>query len=946
MNTTKTIHSVFQLIFWLWNITFLTVVYIWILPFLAIFLVLATFAGQIELEFTLTILALIAVPTVCVIIASRHFRQRPVELIRLFYGVEAPLFLFCLVRLFILREMTPASRFVLSTILICIGAFFVELIWGYLGQKQHKTSRILSGIQLAVHSLMLLVGFYLGIVLLYYAVPAAVVLLRQFFSFQWLYSLWWDLTNHFLLGFVFITILYAATATLFLGMPSALVALYVHSGQRILRNFSAQYGRIRTIQISLGVVTIWSVLLISFLHQPQVLAFQKLENIPQTEPQKQELLAQSESIRQGLVNAYLSPYRYLGAVKDSNSMEAMYKNVFNLPQPLLDGIQNSYNQLISPFLYQGDLEKDADKAEKLYADFFDTPIEKGERLAIQHALKSTVILDDAKAGLLNINQKKVWLAKQEVTVQEQGNWGEVEIHEVYQNQTNDVEEIFYSFTLPETATITGIWLGDTNNKATRFPFTVSPRGAAQKVYNSQVRRERPVDPALLEQVGTQHYRLRAFPIPPKSISWDRNNPNPRAELHLWLTYKVMGQGNQWPLPKLGEKRNIFWTKATERIRNNKLVKDFEKDWLEASLPASQQPIKSHQVTLADYKITAQPLTEKDYILPKNKRFAIILDTSRSMENHKQELAKTVNWLNQNIIPKNQADLYVTATKGNKPEFIDDLTRFQMNQKVFYGTLQIKEMLRQFIQLRGNQTYDGIVLISDEGSYELSEDKTGVPQLSIPLWIVHLGGLAPAYEDGTLKMIQHNGGGVSTDISEVMKRMATTEQLTQKLAVSTQPKSDKNPEKPQVLTVADGYGWFMEKTTEKTSEVTGFEPIAARLLVQGLSQKNQGQQLADLDGIHAIAKTYNIVTPYSSMIVLVNDEQRQALKAAEASNDRFNRKIEDGKEQLNKPNNPLNTNTSVPEPGITLGLGVIGLFIVVQSQRNQAKNSPDKTKMKK
>jgi putative PEP-CTERM system integral membrane protein len=307
-----------------------------------------------------------------------------------------------------------------------------------------------------------------------------------------------------------------------------------------------------------------------------------------------------------------------------------------------------------------------------------------------------------------------------------------------------------------------------------------------------------------------------------------------------------------------------------------------------------------------------------------------------METHKQELVKTLDWFKTNILTQNQADLFVTATAGNQPQFMNDLPRFQVNQKVFYGTLQIKEMLRQFIQLRGNEAYDGIVLISDEGSYELSEDKTEVPQLSIPLWIVHLGSLAGAYEDGTLKMIQHNGGGVSTDISEVMKRVATTEQLTQKLAGSTQSKPGKNPEKPQVLTVADGYAWLMEKTTEKAQKSQGFEQIAARLLVRGLSQKNPEQQLAKLDAIHAIAKTYNIVTPYSSMIVLVNDEQRQALKDAEASKDRFNRQIEDGKEQLNKPNNPLKA-ASVPEPGMTIGLGVIALFIVVQSQRNKTKN---------
>lgn len=399
----------------------------------------------------------------------------------------------------------------------------------------------------------------------------------------------------------------------------------------------------------------------------------------------------------------------------------------------------------------------------------------------------------------------------------------------------------------------------------------------------------------------------------------------------------MRQGNQWPLPKLGEKRNIFWTNSTERIRNQKIIKGFEKDWLETSLPASQQPIKSHEMILANYKITAQPLVQTDYVLPQGKQFAIILDTSHSMGNHQPELAKTLDWFKNNILPNNQADLYLTATDGNQPQFLDNLQEFEVKKKSFYGTLQIKEMLRQFVQLQGNKQYDSIVLISDEGSYELSEDKTGVPQLSVPFWIVHLGSLAPAYEDGTLKMIQKSGGGVATDISEVMKRIATTEKLTQNLANSPQPKAIKPQSKPTVLTVADGYGWFMEKTTEKPTNPQGFDPIAAKLLVRGLSQKTSDQQLTELDGIHAIAKTYNIVTPYSSMIVLVNDEQRQALKAAEASKDRFNRQVETGKEQLNKPNNPLNTNVSVPEPRMIVGLGIIGLLMIVQSQRNQMRS---------
>jgi putative PEP-CTERM system integral membrane protein len=94
---------------------------------------------------------------------------------------------------------------------------------------------------------------------------------------------------------------------------------------------------------------------------------------------------------------------------------------------------------------------------------------------------------------------------------------------------------------------------------------------------------------------------------------------------------------------------------------------------------------------------------------------------------------------------------------------------------------------------------------------------------------------------------------------------------------------------------------------------------------------ESKDLVELDAIHAIAQTYRIVSPYSSAIVLVNDEQRQALKEAEADADRFNRKVEDGQEDLAQPGNPLST--SVPEPGAILGLGAIAVILFVRRSQN-------------
>jgi putative PEP-CTERM system integral membrane protein len=110
-------------------------------------------------------------------------------------------------------------------------------------------------------------------------------------------------------------------------------------------------------------------------------------------------------------------------------------------------------------------------------------------------------------------------------------------------------------------------------------------------------------------------------------------------------------------------------------------------------------------------------------------------------------------------------------------------------------------------------------------------------------------------------------------------------------------------------------------------------VAARQLVLGLSKEKAQEQLVQLDTMHAVAKSFGIVTPYSSMIVLVNDQQRAALKKAEQESDRFNREVENGNEQLSQPSNPLNV-SGVPEPEEWMLMGMIAIALVFISKRQQ------------
>ncbi|MBO0350521.1 TIGR02921 family PEP-CTERM protein [Phormidium pseudopriestleyi FRX01] len=926
------LHGLFSLIFWLWNLTFLGIVYLGILPWVAIPLIRATAEGIIPLEFTLAVTGAIAIPTVCTVIGIK-LRKHPLQLIRLFYGVEAPLFTLCLVRLFMLREMTPASNLMVGTALLAMAAFALELFYGYA-----KGDRKLAWLQLATHSLMLLMGLYLGTLLLFYVVPFTVFFAGYLISLDWVevfinifqYNswnfLWWAPFSFFLWGF---------SATLFIAMPSALATFYIYSGYKIIQKFAAQYGRKWAIFGSGVVVTAWMVLFFAFQQQPQIQAFKTLENPASTDRERQELLAKSDSIRQGLLNAYLLSYRYLSTHQDNNHIRAMYRELLGIEESAAQVLQNWYNGLMSPFLYQGSRE-DIEKAATLYQQFFDTPIQKGEAKTILHAVQSTFNQEEAKAGLLNINEQRVLLTQQEITVTERGDWADVELYEVYENQTPRNEEVFYYFSLPESAVLTGVWLNETADRSDRYVFQISPRGAAQQVYNAQVQRN--IDPALLEQVGPRQYRLRVFPIPARLTSFDNPNRQEQPKQHLWLTYKVMQTPQGWAMPQLAEKRNVFWNRTTQRQYNGEPVKRLGDAWMPEFLPATNLSSgTAHKLTFpGDYQISAQPLRESDYILPQGKRIAVIVDRSYSMRSHGKEVTETLNWLKRNgfadnRLENNDADLYLTASPGAMPVRLDNIGELNPAQITYYGSLNYREILQQFQELQGDTSYDAVALISDRGSYELAKDSPDLLTLSSPLWMVHLGGLPRAYDDGTLQAIQGSGGGVSTELEEVLQRIATTAKLG-----------------PSTVSVVDGYRWFGEKPAkaslstlpQKLASATvpdkaGLEPLGARQLILALSKQMDATSIADLDAIHAIAKHYEIVSPYSSAIVLVNEEQKRQLKEAESSSDRFEREIEDGTEELQQPEDLMSV--PVPEPHQWVGM-IAATGLLIFAKRKWGKKS--------
>jgi putative PEP-CTERM system integral membrane protein len=884
--------SLFNLLFWISNGTLILVLCVGFMPMIGTLLLRDSLSGQVPIDLMLPFFGLVGVPVATAIAGSKKQQEKlPLSLFELFYAIEAPILSACVIRLFMLRDLTPGSSFLLVSGLI---GFLGSCYW-FWQQRQAESVEQQRGdlVSLVGLTLFLLVSLYLSAIAIFFALPVGVWFLAHLEVV--LISL--VILPLFVCGF--------ALSSLPFGMVFVAQKLWWQN----FRQSIDRYGKSQIQALVSGLAIGWLGLLIILSHQPQVEAFKLLTQQP---IDRSVNLQKSEQIRQGLLNAYLADYRYLRKPDDRAVLNAY--EWLKFPYPIAQGIQDAYNLVTEPFTYQGKSE-DRQAAENLYAQFFDTPIIRAENDTIRHAVESNFNRSEVNAGLLSINTKRVLLAQQQVTVAAHGDWADVELHETYENQTLDLQEIFYYFSLPESATVTGVWLGETSNKSLSFPFQVSTRGAAQKIYKEQIQRR--VDPALLEQVGPQNYRLRVYPVL-------TNEP-----MHMWMTYKVMKQGNTWPLPQLNERRNVYWNQRTQRTIDGKPVAGNDK-WLPDSISADKSAPAVHQLTLPNgSNIIAKPFDPKGYSLPQNKRLAIVLDSSYSMNAHRSELVKAIDWLQTKVLPNNQMDLYLTASPASKPQLLQ-LSDFKPHTAVFYGLIDPQQMLAQFETLRqgsGNSQYDAIIAITDRGSYELTPDKNPTKSVSAPLWMVHLGGLPSAYDDATLAAIQTSGGSISTDVQTVMQRIATL------------PSSGQNT---SLLNVVDNYAWFLSQTPDpNVKQDQGFAPVAARQWVTQVSQSLKPTQLKELDAVHVLAKRYNLVTPYSSMIVLVNDQQKQDLKKAEQDKDRFQREGED--QQLPLPSSPQlpspqsSNVSSTPEPAEWLLLAIVTLMLGLVYRRNAVKS---------
>jgi putative PEP-CTERM system integral membrane protein len=877
-------------LFWAWNVVAALFVVVFVTPFIALVSFEQAFAGVMPWDFAGFIYLANITVIASIVLVIVKLRKTPEKILGFFYGLEMPLLFLCILRIAFCREMGPSQVFIFILFILSMTGYAFYI---FKPEKISESKGFAPAVGLALRSINLFVIIYLSAILLFYVFPAAWALLKAFFGFAWLGNFFDILirTKFTILFAVLIWLLFAFfTSTVFIFMPFALAGLYISYFMKSFSGYVKRHNKAAGIAIAGGVIAVCAGTTAFLNIQPQAYAFKLLDKPAVTAAEKAALVKNSSRIRAGLMNAYLASYRYLSPVQENNHIFNMYKYSFAMPDAAATALQGVYNFLAAPFLYNGDaFDTDREKAGELYEKFFDEPIQKAEKNELLHAMNSTWDRGGIEAGLLNINERYVHLDSQEITITAKELYSDVEIHEVYSNRTYEQQEIMYYFDLPPDSVMTGLYLGDSGDKDKRFDYVLAPRGAAQKVYKAEVRRR--VDPSLLEQVGPTQYRLRAFPVPVKTFSSFVQVTGTAAvadKLHLWLNYRTMDKTRL--LPGLLEKRNVYWDFGTKRTINGKKA-GAGKNWMpekkakELAGQSAKLPEKISVKIKDNIIVTAlksgKTAGQKSGKLP---ALDILVDSSYSMAVNRDELYSGLKAISAG---SDKCRIFFG------PDLVElkSYTDIKGKDIVFFGDAGPADLLSRYAA-KGRDKGANIAVFTDDGGYELQKDAFKPIKFGVPVWFVHTGNEKPyAYSDAILETILSSGGTAVQSASGLINA------LSQK--------------KSKVTGDAGGYEWTAA-AGKGTADKTGLEPLAARMYIYKLMGMMNVMRADNLDKMHAIARQYSIVTPYSSMIVLVNDRQRDALKKASAEKDRFNRTVETGKEDLTTPGNPLNV-SAVPEP---------------------------------
>ena len=685
-------------------------------------------------------------------------------------------------------------------------------------------------------------------------------------------------------------------------LPFIISYLIFRKFNQTFQAISTRHGFNQALSVSITLMSVYILILGIISYQPNrtkllnrladissATDFETKQSIADGLFDKKSQIKEAIELSQNARNSYLFS-------KNDTGISRQYQRVFYFSEPLANLIQQSFLLIAYPFTYQGE----SNLNQNLFTQY--------QYLYGEHPYQSET----------REPAKSVMLSSRDITANtgNQNLFATIVIDDTFTNTTNTQQEVIYEFSLPNGSVATDLKLGP----ELEYQGQIAPRGAAQETYQAELQRQR--DPALLEQIGPRQFRLRVFPIPGKNDRSTLNGKKQRVQFTYITPLTTQGYG----LPVFSKELNLKTSDYTARLTLNGTTSSETNNYISASglsVDLCQPNVSTltsssgllEITTVANNQIDGFSCQDNQLELPnlQNKKLAILLDVSIT-PSKEQDTPKNIlkNNLAEGFLSQNQVDLYLFNDQVSQPIPLSTLDNNSIPQG-YFGQGSAVSALNQL-----KQGYDLAVVFTHNES-DLSQIKTTSLHSTIPVYIIHPDNRIPAYSQRFTTDLIKTNGLVSDNLKEALNHYLVRQESASNTFSSTfwtityQPKTNIIAEQNSldISSETNALPLEPENSTLKTITTSANNPFSFQASQGQLIKQIQDTNVittAFKDQAHTYAQSANILTPFSSMIALVNQTQQNRLEANSRSYDRYD-------EQPIITNTPRNTRalTSISGP---------------------------------
>ena len=834
------------------------------------------------------LLIILAIPCVSFYMAYKLRKTKnDLSINKIVFMFEVPLIIILLVAMSILENATLITWFFFLMVIFSISIIFLESL------KIKANSLRQKWIVLILKQSILIFAAYL-ILLYMFFVPLIVVGFLSYIMF--------DFISVFNIISIFVGSIYVGIAGILLVIPFLITYLFFKSFRRTQLDLTKRFSKEKLTKAHIVISLVWIFVILVMSYQPTTGLVEKLENFEsaKTFEQREKLAVKIISNKSKIEKEFknISKARdYYSIDKNDDTLKDAYQDIFKLGDTSAGIIQKIFTGFAYPFVYQGTFD-DNRKAINNYEYIF------GHRLGEN-------INDAGQVENIHLVSKKI-----QAFTDHQGMFATVSIEEEYQNITFANQEAVYEFSLPMNSAIIDLKLGPD----LEFTGVIAPRGAAGKVYEAQLVQRR--DPALLEQTGPRQYRLRVFPIPGKNDRTTLGGRNQKVKFSYVTEITPKG----YALPIYSKKQNIKIDDSTNvsYYLNNRYIASVDNDrYIDSPSIANDNlcnfsstfGIPNEQDDNAISKLVPyNAMSEIKNVYNcdnksginltnslKNSKFAVLFDVSYSNKDNLflDDFIKNLQ-TEKNLLKNNTIDLYLVNDILSKKRTIDLGQLKSLSNVVYFGesewTKQIKEIEDQ---------YDFIIVATTD-SEVLTQKNNLSTKNKVPLYIVHKDNVVPPYSQEVSNYVLQSGGKVAFDFNDAISHYVLSTQLRTRSSIAFSPfwsisipyYSQKYYDPQEAL----------DSFYVKTNRSNLLSYFINKAYIAKLLSFYQGDLVNDIDlsdSFYDFSQRSHLVSPYSSLIALVNNQQMADLRNASQSGDRYSYEMADTRTTTGGSfNNPL------------------------------------------